>query len=894
MAARSLVALKALTTNARSRKPQPFGKSVPKGPPMIEIAAEDESLLLKAMREGEVVLALGAGASATSMNVRDNNIRQGRALAELLAVKAGLRYANEELPEVVTAVVGSRLSRAQFHQILREEYTKVSPSVELERLLSYTWRRIYTWNIDDALSNIAHAAQRRKYFNGLVDKVSTWEGHEYLQIVHLHGEAQKPEHGFIFSSAEYNTRLNRNDHDWYRELAADYVSHTPVFIGSRLNEPILSAELDRARPLSDPGLGLAFLVTPDTFTEVQLFNFKARNICVLRATLDVFVAWLQAKVGSGSTPLDVVREANAFGGRLVSSTNISAADIDAAKHIILRNWRSARGEADSLDNSSRRRDARNFLEGTPPTWRLAATDVPAWLQRTESLYRSVTDAIRDRERCILCHGQAGSGKTTALMQCLLRFSRENENSVVYELGSNVRSLRASLQLIARLHKTEHVILYIKDAFVFGDSFAEDVLSIAPGRITIVTSARSGEWRDHIERRIGTFTKVFVYERFGPTDIEPLIERLVRYVPAPQFLKLPLSEKVQKLRSSNSQLLIALRETTDSERFSDVITKEFLGLPDDDCRYLAMIVGLSTLARSGIKESEAKAAYERLFTKRSFERCLLALEGIVSKDSNRRLWARHELYVRHIVENVCDFKVILASIIEMLRTYTKYKVPIVKNVSRLDSILFKFLLNHNFTSDLARRRHAREDGRAIYENFEVEFQLDGHFWLQYGQYLVAIGRDEEALSVLSKSIQAYPNNPYAVHAYADLQLKVAAARPTYDAVTEKLIGDAVKTLEEQLEYTSLDWDQYPIVTLSEKHVWALIKHNRTDQAKVLAAQYFKKLESMARVNSAAPLQIARERLVHYVTSGQWYPGAIPHFQDDANPPPRGRRASRSTL
>ena len=121
------------------------------------------------------------------------------------------------------------LSRAQFSQVLRDEYTRVSPSAELQRLFSYTWRRIYTWNIDDALSNIAHAAQRRKYFNGLSDKVSAQEGHEYLQIVYLHGEAQKPEHGFIFSPSEYNARLNRNDHDWYRELAdrlhIAYASH---------------------------------------------------------------------------------------------------------------------------------------------------------------------------------------------------------------------------------------------------------------------------------------------------------------------------------------------------------------------------------------------------------------------------------------------------------------------------------------------------------------------------------------------------------------------------------------------------------------------------------------------------------------------------------------------
>ena len=132
----------------------------------------------------------------------------------------------------------------------------------------------------------------------------------------------------------------------------------------------------------------------------------------------------------------------------------------------------------------------------------------------------------------------------------------------------------------------------------------------------------------------------------------------------------------------------------------------------------------------------------------------------------------------------------------------------------------------------------------------------------------------------------------VSAYADLQLKVAARRPAYDAVTEKLIGDAVKTLEEQIGYASWDSDQYPIVTVSEKHVWAMIKHNRTEKANILATQYFKELENMARFNTAAPLQLARQRLAHYLTSGRWYQGPLPNFGNGANAPSRGRGDPRA--
>lgn len=841
------------------------------------IDAADERLLRNALTEGEVVLVLGAGASATSTKGDGDRVLQGGALAKLIAEKAGLTYEDEDLPDVILGTVGPRLSTHQYHKILHDEYTKVSPSAELEAVFNYTWRRLYTWNIDDAIENVRVSQQRRKYYNGLCDKVSVHAGHDYLQVIHLHGEAAKPEHGFIFSPAEYNARLNKNEHDWYRELTADYVSYTPVFIGSKLKEPILSAELDRARPSPTSGLGMAFLVTPDKFTGVQLAGFKARNITVINANLAEFVEWIQAREGQAISPVDVARRSNAFVDRLLTTVaSVGTSDVEAAEYIVPRGWRPAKADADAFNQVNLRKESRAFLEGSPPTWALAATDVPVWLQRTESLYKSLRDSFISRDRSFIVYGQSGSGKTMAIMQSLLRYSRETEGAVMYELKPDVPSLRSSLNLITRLHKDEHVVLYARDAFIFGDGLTDDLMSIAPGRVTLVTSARTGEWREHIERRIGHLSKSFLFERFGNGDYVPLISRLLEYVPAPEFLKLDQSARVEKLRSSRSQLLIALRETTDSARFTDVITNEYLGLPDDDCRTLAVIVGVATLARAGIPESAARAAYEKLSSKRSFANALLALEGVVTKESTGRLWARHELYVRHLIENVVDYEHVVDAIVETLRTFTKYKVPVVKTVGRLDALLFKFLLNHNFNAELAKRRHSADRGRRIYESFEVEFQLDGHFWLQYGQYLVSIGEEEEALSVLSKSIRAYSNNPYAVHAYADLQLRVARRRKSYDAVTAKLIGDAVSTLEEQHGYAVWDSDQYPMVTLAEKHIAALIKHRGQEEARPLAERYYTELQLMGRFNAAQPLQKAKERLAHFLTSGTWYEGNLPNF------------------
>lgn len=836
---------------------------------MFDISAEDSRQLLDALSKGEVVLILGAGASATSTTPQGEKVRQGESLANLLATKAGLEYNKEELPDVIGAVVGPRLSQAQFNRILTDEYTRISPSKELTDLMSYTWRRIYTWNIDDSIENIRGGVQRRRYFNGMIDKVIAHEGLTYVSVVHLHGDALKPEHGFIFSTSEYNSRLNANTHDWYREAVADYVAYTPVFIGSKLKEPILSAELDRARPNPGAGLGRAFLVTPDEFSPVMSANLAAKNICVVRAKLDEFVNWLKHQTESKVTPIDVAKKVNSFARELSEKLEINSSDVDIARTILLHTWADTKRDADALQQLDKRRLGRSFLEGMPPTWMVAATDIPVWLAATSTLYSELSKAIARRDRIFVVNGQSGSGKTTALLQSMLRYLNEHPHSPLYELTPNTPSLRSALGLLARLHKNEHVIVYVADLFPFADSVLEDLTSFDEGRFTLISSARTGEWRDHIHRRVGDAAVSFQYQRFDEVDYDSLIQRLLDYVPAPRFLRLDGNARRQKLRSSKSQLLIALKETTESVNFTNVITDEYENLPDDDCRVLVLIAGIATIARTGISASAAREAYSLMRLKRTFDEAMLAASGIVLFSESGRFQARHELYVRHIFENVAPIHEIVDTIISVLITYTKFQLPVVKNVGRLDALLFKFLLNHNFIADICRHREAMDEGESIYSTFEIAFQLDGHFWLQYGEYLVEMGALETALGALNKSIQAYPDNPYAVHAYADVQLRVAIRRKTYDSVTTQLIGEAVRALEQQHAAHDADSDQYPIVTLADRHVGALIKHHQDQAAKQAARRYFGQLSDLAKRISSSQVQRARERLANYLTSGKWH-------------------------
>jgi len=223
---------------------------------------------------------------------------------------------------------------------------------------------------------------------------------------------------------------------------------------------------------------------------------------------------------------------------------------------------------------------------------------------------------------------------------------------------------------------------------------------------------------------------------------------------------------------------------------------------------------------------------------------------------------------------------------VLLAFTKFDVPVIKSVGRQDGLLFRFVLNHNFLRRLFQVKGARSVPGEIYSRFEVEFQRDGHFWLQYGQYLSSMGLYEEALPVLEKSIHAFPENEYATHALADVQLMVAAKAPSWNSSVMELIGHAVATLEELHARRSDLSDQYAIVTLAEKHVAALINHGRVDAAKEAAKRYFEEIGKIRSQDRGRLLEATRTRLLHFLTHGQ-----IPEGENRDEGFPSKRKAKR---
>ncbi len=831
----------------------------------LQLDSADESFLLNSIENGTAILILGAGASANSRTARGEPVKVARQLAQTFAQHAGLPYQGESLTDVFGAIRGQILSDAQITRVLNEEYKGITPSAELKSLFKFVWKRVYTWNIDDTIENCTgDHRQTRRYYNALIDKAAEFEDLNILHVIHLHGDIVKPEHGFIITEAEYANAVKRSDFYWYQRLAQDYIAHCPIFIGSTIEEPILAAELERAKRDGSGVSGKAFLITPDALSPIKTSSLKAKGIVHVKATLEDFATWLIDRFPSGTSPTNIIFKTNQYPDSALDI--ITKRDLETASSIypIL---------SDQLTTEVRRKTsielahlARQFLRGFPPTWAIVASDIPVALENNRALFASLSYAVENHSKLFVVAGQAGSGKTTATMMCLIKYVNENPNVKLFEIRRDVRSMAAAFTLLKRLHDGP-CLAYVGDLLVYGDAFKQDLEVLTGNQVTVISTARLGEWNDRLVRHLGSITKPTIFQRFTSNDYNPLIDRLLKYLPSPKFRKLARSEQQNVLKKSKSQLLIALKEATESENFTEIITHEFEGL-HSDTKMLFLIVGVGTIARIGIRQEMAKEAYSTLLLSKSYNEALAALEGIVAPSEGGRLYARHELYVRHIIENVIHFSEFRSALCAILRTYLKFEIPIVKSVTRLDAQLFRFLLNYRFILDNAERHNQTQAGIEFYSEFEVDFQLDGHFWLQYGLYLANLGTLSPAIKMLRRSIEAYPQNPFAAHALADVQLRAAKERAAYDLVTRELISDAVKALTLQDSQFGLELDEYPIVTLANGHVAALDRHNQPKLAQDFARQYFDRLQQIEKRSSSPSIKKTKERMLRYATFGEF--------------------------
>jgi len=780
----------------------------------------------RAIQRGELAVFLGAGASTGSRDSAGRALLLGDGLARELASASGFPYAEEPLRHVYAAAhakLGDKLLK-----ILEDRYRHCTPSSEYLALAKYTWPRIYTLNIDDALERaLARASSQNIAVRSLEDRVVDQDQvFQILDVVKLNGCVTKLQAGLIFSPQQY-ARTAAAASQWYEQLGIDFFRYTFLFIGTKLDESIFFQQVERYRDAAGAAEGESYLLVP-SLSEIERTSLASQHVIHVPGDLAAFCAWLQSTFPVPSKPIDIA---------VARRPQLASVLFDAKSDADQYHYANLFQHVERIDTSlpafqrtdSEKHAIRDFYRGFKPTWSDIHEGVPAELATTREFAEFIKTAI-GKQKLVVLYGPAGSGKSTLLMQAAYHIMRDT-STPVYVLTQPADNIGEILNALDKAHSEPYVIFTDKL-----DSIAHELNGILKShkllRGTVVGSDRQNIWVGRTRDILGEFSGApFKVSEIHELDAEAILRKVEQFGPWQRLRKLKPADRVHELvAKAKRQLLIGLLETTLGIGFEKLIEDDYKRLKSREERLFLTVVGLATVHRSSIQEALAHRALRHLGIEKSVLQ-LLRLTAGIAVHINGALFVRHPVYARYLFEHVIDPSEIQGSIKALLAAFGAYRVPIAKYAGKNERYVFKSIVNHRFLREVLR---GRDDLILdIFKSYEKVFQEDGMFWLHYGLALRESGEHEEALSKLQTAYDAYPSGQ-AEHALAQQKLILGTIT---DSRTKAyaMLDEAKETLNRLDQVRELS-DAYPIVTLSEGHVAIVLKFEGKEPARTLAKDY----------------------------------------------------------
>ncbi len=808
--------------------------------------------LKQAIRNGELALFLGAGASKRCKDSSGNDLLDGNSLAKELAKRAGMDYSDEELEDVYGAVrdeMGSRLD-----SVLEELFRHVSPSDEYSALAKFAWRRIYTLNIDDGLERAFRFSAQRicpRLSSDPIEDRDPFFGR--LDIVKLNGSVDKLHCGIIFSASEY-AKATIQGRPWYEQCGSDFVRNPILFIGTKLKEPLLKFHIERYKELNKRTPGRSYVITPSA-TEIEKRSLKQYNIEHISGTLADFTSWLEQEFPSGINSKDLARASlPPYAAALNSSDKASYTKLFDGVSLV---------KNDMAPNDLEGGAIREFYKGFKPSWSDIASGIPAELDILDECSEFLKKNL-GKNKLIPLIGPAGSGKSTLLMQLAYNTSQW-KGVAVYHFEEPLSDVKRTLIAIEEASKDfEYIVVAIDNVDLVSESLIEALKSGKLAKTTIVFAERESIWERRTKGKLGEFSTNNIYVgEFTKRDAHNILHKLQRYGSWTILGQMTEKERVSALiNKAGKQLLIALLEATYGRGFEKIIESDYKALENDEQRIFFLTVGVITERNFGAPIE----LVDRALAANGFAGAGIltnSLSGIIVKKEGK-LTARHRVYVQHLLEQVVDPDLTAKAIKGLLIAFSHYDAPVIKHVSKAEAAIYKGIINHSFLWNVLRGRESLIV--SLYKSLEKSFELDGLFWLQYGLALRDMHDDEEALDKLRTAFNAY-QMPHTQHALGQQLLIIG--RKANDRTTALAYADEARALLEPLDEIMESDDTYPIVTLAEGHTTLMREIADEGEARNIARSYLPALERRKRSQpDNSRLQECYSRIFKFVATGTW--------------------------
>lgn len=377
----------------------------------LGVSADDAAKVVRGVAEGKYSLLTGAG---FSLGAKCNYPGMPEAptsleLACMLAKKFGITLIPEgasDLPLAYEDSIRKCKDKARVFEYLRSILTGLVPTWH-SVLNDFSWRRVWTFNIDDLPSSIWGAGGRRInsiHFKDAYEPVSHLD--QALQVIYLHGRLESgrsvaASDEVIFSLLEY-VAATRDPGAWHEAFFSEFSDQPMIICGASATGEIDLARTFRSgnqsRKARDmPSLAVVCGARPEALERFQ----DPLGLIALNCGGDVFFQALSADVTSykSATPQMVVAGASSIDAMILGS-----------QFLHLTEQKSVR---------TSRASKHDFYSGDEPLWDDILNELDANTRVGMDAVGYIDDCWRRGETpVVIASGDAGCGKSTGLLRIL--------------------------------------------------------------------------------------------------------------------------------------------------------------------------------------------------------------------------------------------------------------------------------------------------------------------------------------------------------------------------------------------------------------------------------------------------------------------------------------------
>lgn len=721
--------------------------------------------LVDQVRQGRVVLVLGAGASKGATNSTGDEPPSGAELAKLLNdTFLGGSHPGSSLQAIGELAI-SESDLITVQNFIRSKFLGFSPADFHQLLPTFNWRGLATTNYDQIIEDTYECQAKKSQtivpFRGNLDRVDDLlRSSDSVPLLKLHGcisRSQDPLLPFILTPDQYITHRKGRSRlfDMLKEWGYEY---PVVFIGQGLSDPDLRdiilelSALGEVRPAY-------YMVAPNLLdTEIRLWDTK--RIRVIKGTYSDFLRKLDKLIPVQNRVLtSVVSINNPIESKFTSTSGMSEDCSEFLKH-----------EADYVHQGLPLSDIlpRNFYRGCDLGWAPIAQKLDVRRNLIDSILSEIV-LLEETERpsrveLYALKAEAGAGKSVCMKRIAWEAAIDWEKTCIY-LKSIVRPRYEPLFEIFCLIR-ERLFVFIDNA---ADNAAEIEEIIIRARkdgmlLTIVTAARVNEWNMSCERLDNYVTSHYSLPYMDRKEIENLVDLLETNKSLGHLVLASKEERIEAfVQRAGRQLLVALHEATEGRPFEDILIDEFHEIKPFAAQslYLSVCVlnSLNVPVRAGLISRVHDVPFsdfkERLF--KPLEHVVLVQEDKKTKD--------YFYYSRHTEIASIVFKRILASQEDKFTEYARLLAA----------------LNISYDSDRKAYRQLIR-GRMILNLFpshQIALQIfkialdmapdDPYYWHQRGLYEMnrPEGNLSEAYNFLNKAKRDNGKDTRVTHSLAEL-------------------------------------------------------------------------------------------------------------------------------